>query len=466
MIVALAGAGLSPPLRELLMSRGFDVVEDASDTALIRAVTYDGLRGVVLGVPAVDLSHALDLTRRLKAANPDVRIVVMAPTRTEALLLEALRAGVSDFFDAASPATEVAASLERLLASPGSSTASSPPGASRVANGAFSASRASGRSGASAEELLPDMSRLVGDSAAMREIRVRIAQIARSDASVLITGETGVGKDIIAQLLHAGSRRRARPWVAINCAAIPEPLFESELFGVSRGAYTGAHATRDGQLKAADGGSLFLDEIGDMPLTMQAKILRAVDAREFHRLGSTGRVLFDVRVIAATNQELDQLVASGRFRSDLYYRLNVARLCVPPLRERREDIASLTDHYVGRFNDTFGYAVEGFTDESRALLQRYAWPGNVRELKNVIEATFVGLDGRCVARVDLPRAIRDCLQQQGPPDDEKQRLVTALLSTNWNCSQAARELRWSRMTLYRKLAKYHLASPASRRRLA
>jgi DNA-binding NtrC family response regulator len=432
-VLALAGPGDSSRLRQLLVARGFDIVDAAGEMQLIRAVTYDGVRAVVLRMAAGQPSMAIDLVRRLKAAHADIRIVVIAQVRTEVLLLEALRAGVSDFFDESSPEPEIAASLERLLAS----------------------------SAPTPESSLPGMPRLVGDSPAMREIRARIAQIARSDSGVLITGETGVGKDIAAALIHTSSRRRARPWVALNCAAIPEPLFESELFGVSRGAYTGAHATRDGQLKAADGGTLFLDEVGDMPLTMQAKILRAVDAREFNRLGSTGRVPFDVRIIAATNQELDHLVAKGRFRSDLFYRLNVARICLPPLRERRDDILSLADHYVGRFNATFGYAVEGFTEESRALLFRYSWPGNVRELKNVIEATFVGLDGRSVARVSLPHAIRECFSQQGPCDDERERLVAALLSTNWNRSKAARELHWSRMTLYRKLAKYHLAGPAS-----
>jgi DNA-binding NtrC family response regulator len=214
-------------------------------------------------------------------------------------------------------------------------------------------------------------------------------------------------------------------------------------------------------LTSADGGSVFFDEIGDMGLTAQAKILRAIEAREVNRLGSRSAVPFDIRIIAATNQDLEQLIAQGQFRKDLFYRLNVARVHVPPLRERREDLEPLLDFYVNHFNRRFGRDVEGFTPDALTCLQGYSWPGNVREVKNLVEAVFVGLDGHRIRFVDLPEPFRRSLEQHSTlPIGERERLVNALFATNWNKSKAAEELHWSRMTLYRKLAKYHVMRDA------
>jgi transcriptional regulator with PAS, ATPase and Fis domain len=234
-------------------------------------------------------------------------------------------------------------------------------------------------------------------------------------------------------------------------------LLESELFGYEKGAFTGASTGSEGKLKLADGGSIFFDEIGDMSPYAQAKILRAVETREVYRLGGKRRIPLNVRVLAATNHDLEQLVAQGQFRKDLYFRLNVARIHLPPLRERREDIVPLCQHYLYRLNQRFGRQVEGFTDEALARLIRYDWPGNIRELKNLLEAVLVTDPAQRISLADLPEPFRRHFTATAhTPQDERQRLLAALFSTNWNVSKAAQQLHWSRMTLYRKLEKYRI----------
>jgi two-component system response regulator HydG/two-component system response regulator AtoC len=275
---------------------------------------------------------------------------------------------------------------------------------------------------------------------------------------VLITGETGTGKERIAEAIHRFSPRRSNPMVCINCAALPESLLESELFGYEKGAFTGAHARYVGKLKAADGGTLLLDEIGDMSLPCQAKVLRALETLEIAPLGGNGKVPINIRVIAATNQELLPLIDQNRFRKDLFYRLNVVHLVLPPLRERKEDIPLLFQHYLDHFNQRFNEHVEGATPDALAALLRYDWPGNIRELRNLIEFLFV--DPRStVAFNQLPERFRHLGEVAGRP--ERERLVAALCATSWNKSRAARELNWSRMTLYRKLEKYQLSAATS-----
>jgi len=301
---------------------------------------------------------------------------------------------------------------------------------------------------------------MVGQSARIRDIKAYIAKLAATDCSVLITGETGTGKELVAQLVHASSQRRRKPFVCINCAAIPDTLVESELFGYERGAFTGAHGLYEGQLKLADAGTVFFDEIGDMSSHAQAKILRVMESPEIHRLGGRRGIPLDIRVIAATNQDLDRLVADGKFRRDLYFRLNVARIHLPPLRERREDILFLIDHFIGELNRRYGMEVEGFTDDALEILFGYDWPGNIRELKNLLEAVFLGCPPRRISRVELPEPLRQrTATSDERPAEELDRLLVALHSTNWNKSRAAKQLEWCRMTLYRKMAKYHLMTP-------
>jgi two-component system, NtrC family, response regulator HydG len=251
------------------------------------------------------------------------------------------------------------------------------------------------------EDLERDHS-LVGRSAAMRRIYEVVARVTRSDATVLITGETGSGKELVARAVHLNGARAKRPFVAINCAALTETLLETELFGHERGAFTGAVAQKKGKLEVADGGTVFLDEVGELAPALQSKLLRALELREFERVGGTRPVRVDIRLIAATNRKLPEDVAAGRFRSDLYHRLNVVEIHVPPLRERREDIPALASHFVERFSRKSAGAVRGIAPEALKYLMAYDWPGNVRELANTIERAIVLGASDHIMRDDLP----------------------------------------------------------------
>jgi len=300
---------------------------------------------------------------------------------------------------------------------------------------------------------------LLGESRAVCDIKSQLQKIAKTDSNVLITGETGTGKEVVAQLIHKNSSRTGKPIICINCAAIPDTLLESELFGYERGAFTGAHTSQQGKLKLADGGTVFFDEIGDLSLFNQAKVLRVIESREIQRLGSAKPLPIDFRLITATNCEPESLVAEGKFRKDLFFRLNVARINLPPLRERREDILILANFFRETFNLTFGMQTAGFTPIAQAMLLSHAWPGNIRELRNVVEAAFVNLEPG-VKAVNLPvpfcQALTDCRKLQGSGLSELDRILTALSETHWNKSNAAAKMHWSRMTLYRKMSRYHI----------
>ena len=301
---------------------------------------------------------------------------------------------------------------------------------------------------------------MIGESVPIQAIHVSIGKIAATDSHVLITGETGTGKELVAAQIHQRSHRWEQPFICLNCPAIPDSLFESELFGYERGAFTGAVTRNQGAFECAEGGTLFLDEIGDMPLAAQAKILRAVDEKAIYRLGGQRRIPLNLRIIAATNQDLERLVAAGQFRQDLYFRLNVASIHLPPLRDRTQDLWSLCAYYIQYWNQQRGREVEGFTGEVFDALLRYAWPGNVRELKHLIEAVFIHCESRVIAFMDLPEPFRRHLgDAEARPLAERDRLLAALVATQWNKSRAAQQLHWSRMTVYRKLQQYQLTSP-------
>ena len=424
----VAASGLLQPLRPVLHHHGLDLVDAGYAEADDRLCS----RRPALAIVACDADRPLDgleAVRRMRESDSDVPIVVVAESSSEDLAIAAIKAGVTDYFKVPFDARALAASMcERVESRP-----IGPEPASALAPA------------------------IVGLSQAMRDLRRYIEKIAATETSVLITGETGTGKDLVAQMLHRQSPRRHKPFVSINCAAIPDSLLESELFGCERGAFTGAEFARPGHLSAAGGGTVLLDEIGEMTPYAQVKILRALDTREIYRLGSTRKVPLDLRVIAATNQDLDGLIAAGKFRRDLYYRLNVSRVRLPPLRERREDIPALLDYYLADLNHRFQRTVQGFSNEARQLLVEHDWPGNVREVKNLLEGMFAELPNRLVTVLDAPPALRARLARRSiESHDERDRLVFALSATNWNVSQAARRLRWSRMTVYRKLAKHHL----------
>lgn len=259
-----------------------------------------------------------------------------------------------------------------------------------------------------AEELSGDQ--IIGSSRAMQEMCKLIGRLAPQDVNVLILGESGSGKELVARALYQHSRRGARPFLVINCAAIPETLLESELFGHEKGAFTGAHQRRIGKFEQCDGGTLFLDEIGDMPPLLQAKMLRLLQEQRFERLGGNETLQTQVRILAATNQDLDQRVASGRFRADLYYRLKVVTITVPPLRERRDDIPELAHYFLFRFNRELDMDLRGLAAETLEILQAYSWPGNVRELQGVLKQAMVNASGHVL----LPEFLTDNLRGQAP----------------------------------------------------
>lgn len=291
----------------------------------------------------------------------------------------------------------------------------------------------------------------------MVAIRAYLSKLASSKAAVLITGDTGTGKERVARVLHDASPRSNQRFVAINCAAMPDGLVESELFGHERGAFTGATTTTKGHFAEADGGTLFLDEIGEMSLAAQAKLLRVIEAREIQPLGGRRAVPVDVRIIAATNQTIESLVACGQFRADLYYRLNVAHIDLPCLKDRPEDIPLLFNHLIEDLNQHYQRAVGAPDSHLLRCMMAHDWPGNVRELRNLVEAIFIDPPVDTISLNDLPPMFRDMFARyQVTPSTERDRLLACLRAAKWNKVQTAKSMNWSRMTLYRKLAKYQI----------
>lgn len=306
---------------------------------------------------------------------------------------------------------------------------------------------------------------IIGRSRPMQELFETLALVAPSEATVLITGESGTGKELIANAIHQNSPRREQPLVKVNCAALPETLLESELFGHVKGAFTGAVARRPGRFQLADRGSIFLDEIAEMAPTTQAKILRVLQEREFEPLGDTRTLQVDTRVITATNQDLDEAIRQGRFREDLYYRLNVVKLRVPPLRERKDDLPLLADHFLKHYADKNRRLLKGFNPRAMDLLMRYNWPGNVRELENVVERSVIMARGEVITVEEFPGVIReagpapagegiDLSPGKSLREMEKQMILRTLTETGDNRTHAAAILGISRRTLQLKLKEY------------
>jgi len=303
---------------------------------------------------------------------------------------------------------------------------------------------------------------LIGKSEPMLRIYEQIREVARVDSTVLIEGETGSGKELVARAIHFSSRRKHKPFIALNCAGLTDSLLGSQLFGHRRGAFTGAVEDHKGLFEAADGGTLFLDEVGDIPANVQTSLLRVLQEREIVRLGESKPVKVDVRVLAATHHDLADDVAKGTFRSDLLYRIRVVRVHLPPLRQRREDIPLLVSHFLGECGAATGKRVEGVSKDAMGILLGYRWPGNVRELKSAVEFGIVRSKGQVIEATDLPGEMLD----SGPPPamleaeggDETQRLLAALKVAKGNRVAAARLLGISRATLYRRLAELNIAA--------
>jgi len=315
---------------------------------------------------------------------------------------------------------------------------------------------------------------IIGRSEAIRRIYAVIEKIAPTDSTIMINGETGTGKGLIAKAIHVNSIRRNKPFVAINCGAIPENLLESELFGHVKGAFTGAVNSKTGKFEQAAGGTIFLDEIGDMSPDLQVKILRVLEENQFERVGGNKTITVDIRVIAATHRDLEQRVAEGQFREDLYYRLFVIPLTLPALRDRRQDIPELAEFFRNDVNQRNNVDVQAFTPEVIAALMHYKWPGNIRELKNMVERMVVIRQHGSIEAEDLPQAIRGNapLPKEQPPgvtwtDDgislnsavteyEKALILQSLEKTNWVKNKAAKLLQLNRTTLVEKIKRYRL----------
>ena len=326
---------------------------------------------------------------------------------------------------------------------------------------------------------------IVGASARMQRIFRLVSKVAPTDSTVLLLGESGTGKELVARSLHLQSRRAGGPFVPVNVAAIPEALVESELFGSQRGAFTGANADRPGLVEQAEGGTLFLDEVGDMPASAQVKLLRTLESNEVRRVGERSARVVDVRLVAATHRDLSAEIAAGRFREDLYYRLNVVQIELPPLRERREDIGLLASYFLDRLAERNGRGKLAFSPEAAALIERYDYPGNVRELENAIEHAVAVSDGRTIQAADLPASVRSprlfprpgttasaapaaSRERAEEPDRstwsltevEKDHIIQVLDRHHGNATAAARQLGISRTTLWRKMRSYGIARRA------
>ncbi|MHB9331483.1 sigma-54-dependent response regulator transcription factor ZraR [Phytobacter ursingii] len=379
----------------------------------------------------------IETLKEIKTLNPSIPVLIMTAYSSVDTAVEALKSGALDYlikpldFDKLQQTLSQALAHTRLSESPVADTPAAQFG-------------------------------MVGDSPAMRTLLNNIALVAPSDATVLIHGESGTGKELVARALHASSGRSHRPLITLNCAALNESLLESELFGHEKGAFTGADKRREGRFVEADGGTLFLDEIGDISPLMQVRLLRAIQEREVQRVGSNQTLSVDVRLIAATHRQLAEEVSAGRFRQDLYYRLNVVTIDMPPLRQRREDIPPLARYFLQRYAERNRKTVLGFTPQAMDMLIHYEWPGNIRELENAVERAVVLLTGEYISERELPLAIVGAPVSGRPLDGnliqplvevEKEAILAALEKTGGNKTEAARQLGITRKTLLAKLSR-------------
>jgi len=418
-----------------------------------RAAT-DGAAGIQLAreesfdVAVVDLGtsglNGVDVLGKLKEESPHIAIVVVSSHPTIESAVEAVRGGAFDYLPKPVAPDLLVAAVRRAL------------DRKQVALEHMFLRMALKEKAGSA----PDA--IVGDSPPMAQVARLIQKVAPTDATVLVVGETGVGKELVARAVHRQSYRRDRPFVAVDCAALVESLFESELFGHVRGAFTGAVETTVGKLELATSGTLFLDEIGNLGIEMQVKLLRAIQEQEFMKVGGTQRIKVDVRIIAATNLDLRKEIKEGRFRQDLFYRLSVVPIQIPPLRERREDISVLARHFLQKYSAKRNRNVSGFSEGALHAMHAYDWPGNVRELENTVERALVMAESQIIEPGDL--FFYGPVQAPQPngavdghlADVEKREIALALERFHWQVGRAAEYLGINRKTLREKIRKYGL----------
>ena len=437
-------ASLCETLALGLSKRGYEVAwATAADAAFARLLAEDF--DVVVTDVRMPGTDGLSLCQRVAANRPDVPVIVMTAFGSFDAAVAAIRAGAYDFISKPVLLDVLAIAIERAART-------------RMLSKEVKRLR-SETSRAGFEDL-------VGESAAMQRVYDLLSRVADSDASVLITGESGTGKEVVAHAIHRRSGRARGPFVAVNCSAMPEALLESELFGHTKGAFTDAREARSGLFAEARGGTLFLDEIGDMPMTLQPKILRALQERRVRPVGSNVESAIDVRILAATNRDLEEAIEEKRFREDLYFRLNVIQVALPPLRSRGGDVLPLAQHFLDTFAKRAGKAVTGIAQAAAERLATYAWPGNVRELQNCMERAVTLARFEDIIVEDLPEKIRDYRPSHVlvagddpaelvPMEEVERRYVRRVLeAVGGNKAAAARVLGFERKTLYRKLERW------------
>lgn len=355
-------------LAQALTKEGYGIEEAGSGEEALRKARRVPFDLGIIDVKLPDIS-GIDLVSQLKSIDQALLTIIMTAFDSKELAMEAIQQGAYDYFTKPFKLEELRVVIRRALEK-----------------------RRLEKDIVQLKERLQEryeFANIIGNSGPMQEVFSLIRKVVNADSTILIYGESGTGKELIAQAIHTNSRRRDKPFIKLNCVAIPESLLESELFGHEKGAFTGAIDKKPGKFELANGGTIFLDEIGDMTLATQAKILRVLQEREFERVGGTKTIKVDVRVIAATNKDLSQAIQGKEFREDLYYRLNVVSIQLPPLRERKEDIPLLVEHFLAKYNAKFGKTVKGVTKEVMERLYSYSWPGNVRELENAIERAVI-----------------------------------------------------------------------------
>lgn len=437
-------------LAEALKKEGYDVEAFASgEEAIARGRT--GRVDLVLTDIRMGAVDGLTVLREFKRMSVDTAIVVLTAFGSLEGAIEAIKQGAYDYLAKPFKKEEIKLVVQRSL----------------------DHCRLLRENSKFREELKhkDDWSPLVGSSPAMLEVYKLVARVSESKSTVLLQGESGTGKELIARAIHANSPRRDRPFVPVNCGALPDTLLESEMFGYEKGAFTGAVGTKTGLFESANGGTLFLDEIGELGQALQVKLLRVMQDHEVRRVGGTGSIKVDVRIIAATNRDLEQFVKEGKFRDDLFYRLNVVRITLPSLKERQEDIPMLAHHFLQKCGAGATRAVRGFHPDTLALLKRYRWPGNVRELENAIERAVSLSHGPLLTPEDLPAAIHQaasaaeqkaemaetgdevCLTLE---EVEKRHLIRVLKEMKGNKVKAAKILGIDRRTLYRMAERFGL----------
>ncbi|MCP4666553.1 MAG: sigma-54-dependent Fis family transcriptional regulator [Deltaproteobacteria bacterium] len=433
-------------LQTLLTGWKYDVQEADDGAAAIQMVHENPFDLILMDIRMIKVS-GLEALEEIKAYNPAIPVIIMTAYSSVETAVEALKMGAYDYLTKPLDFDELRLVMERAMEH------SNLREENRLLRETLGAQF--------------ERRNIIGQSAAMVKLLETVAQIAPSEATVLITGETGTGKELIAGAIHFNGPRKDGPFVKMNCAAVPEGLLESELFGHEKGAFTGAHRRKEGRFQQAHGGSLFLDEISEMSLPMQVKLLRVLQEREITRLGGEEVIKVDVRVIAAANKDLVQEIEKGRFREDLYYRLNVVTLHVPPLRDRKEDIPLLAQHFLALFSEKNRKQIKGLTPQAMDRLLKHHWPGNVRELMNTVERAVVLSRSEYLDDKDFPVAIKSESSpgrpasgpQAGPSefrldDVEREAILKTLESAEGNKSEAARRLGITRKTLHKKLKKY------------